>query len=254
MITIAIINSKGGVGKTTTAANVGACMALMGKKVLLVDLDQQRNLSQSFNIPPQNTIYDLLKDTDGVSPTEILPSLHLLPSEKKLAEFEVELVGKMARESILKKRLQAFESVYDFIIIDCSPSVGLLTINALTACDKVLIPLQAQYLAMEGVKALTDTLVDVKNNLNSELEILGVILTMFNRRKILNREVAIEIEKHYPIFETYIRENIALAEAPAAGTDVFRYAPESNGAKDYQALTNEIMYELGGHRLNQPAP
>jgi len=246
MITIAIINSKGGVGKTTTAANVGACMARMGKKVLLVDLDHQRNLSQTFNMPPQNTIYDLLKDADGVSPTEILPGFHILPSEKKLAEFEVELVGKMARESILMKRLQPLESVYDFTVIDCSPSVGLLTINALTACDKVLIPLQAQYLAMEGVKALTDTLIDVKNNLNGELEILGVILTMFNRRKILNREVATEIEKHYPIFETHIRENIALAEAPAAGTDVFRYAPESNGAKDYQALTEEIMKELGG--------
>jgi len=246
MVTIAIINSKGGVGKTTTAANVGACMAQMGKKVLLVDLDHQRNLSQSFNVPAQQTIYDLLKEAEGITPMEILPTLHLLPSEKKLASFEVELVGKMARESILKKRLQPFEKDYDFAVIDCSPSVGLLTLNALTACQKVLIPLQAQYLAMEGVKALTETLIEVKNNLNGELEILGVVLTMFNKRKILNREVATEIEKHYPIFETHIRENIALAEAPAAGTDVFRYAPDSNGAKDYRALTKEIMRELEG--------
>ena len=241
---ISVINSKGGVGKTTSTANIGACLAAQGYKVLLVDLDHQSNLSQSFNIRSEKTIYGLLKEEYEMDPIMISPNLHIIPSEKKLAELEVELAAKMAREFFLKKKINDFKGEYDFVIVDCSPSIGLLTVNALTACKYVLIPLQAQYLAMEGVKSLTETLADVKSDLNEDLDILGVIITMFNKRKVLNRGVAAEIEKHYPIFETYIRENIALAEAPAAGKDIFNYAPTSHGAIDYENLTFEILKEV----------
>ena len=241
---ISVINSKGGVGKTTSSANIGACLSMQNYKVLLVDLDHQSNLTQSFNIESEKTIYGLLKEEYDLDTIIISPNLHIIPSEKKLAELEVELAAKMAREFFLRKKLQDFKGEYDFIIIDCSPSVGLLTVNALSACNHVLIPLQAQYLAMEGVKSLTETLAEVKNNLNEELEVLGVIITMYNRRRVLNREVATEIEKHYPIFETFIRENIALAEAPAAGKDIFTYSPTSHGAKDYENLTFELLKEL----------
>ena len=240
---IAISNHKGGVGKTTSAINIGAGLNILGKKVLLVDLDPQANLSQSLNLTDQErTIYGAIRGEYKLEPVEVIRGLDVLPSTLDLSGAEVELSGEAGREYILREILEPLRASYNYIIIDTPPSLGLLTINALTASTEVLIPLQAQYLALRGLTKLLEVVDKIKKRLNKELRVGGVFITQYDNRKILNRDVVATIEAHFKeeLFTTRIRDNIALAEAPTQGLDIFRYQPKSYGAEDYLSLCKEI--------------
>ena len=241
---ISISNHKGGVGKTTSAINIGAGLNILGKKILLLDLDPQANLSQSLGlIEPEQTIYGALKGEYSLQPIQILKGLDVIPSTLDLSGAEVELSGEAGREYILKELLEPLRSSYDYIIIDSPPSLGLLTINSFTASDEVLIPLQAQYLALQGLAKLTEVIDKIQKRLNKELKVGGVFVTQYDSRKVLNRDVVATIEAHFKdiVFKTIIRDNIALAEAPAQGLDIFRYNAKSKGAEDYLSLSKEII-------------
>jgi chromosome partitioning protein len=241
---IAISNHKGGVGKTTSAINIGAGLNKLGKTVLLIDLDPQANLSQSLGIKEQErNIYGALRGEYKLEPIQILKGLDLIPSTLDLSGAEVELSGEAGREYILRELIEPLRSSYDYILIDSPPSLGLLTINAFTASDEILIPLQAQYLALQGLAKLIEVVDKIKKRLNKDLRIGGVIVTQYDSRKVLNRDVVDTIEAHFKedVFKTKIRDNIALAEAPAQGLDIFRYNPKSYGAEDYLSLCKEII-------------
>jgi chromosome partitioning protein len=241
---IAISNHKGGVGKTTSAINIGAGLNKLGKTVLLIDLDPQANLSQSLGIIEQErNIYGALRGEYKLEPIQILKGLDLIPSTLDLSGAEVELSGEAGREYILRELIEPLRSSYDYILIDSPPSLGLLTINAFTASDEILIPLQAQYLALQGLAKLIEVVDKIKKRLNKDLRIGGVIVTQYDSRKVLNRDVVDTIEAHFKedVFKTKIRDNIALAEAPAQGLDIFRYNPKSYGAEDYLSLCKEIL-------------
>jgi len=240
---ISISNHKGGVGKTTSAINIGAGLNILGKKVLLVDLDPQANLSQSLNLTDQErTIYGAIRGEYKLEPVEVVRGLDVLPSTLDLSGAEVELSGEAGREYILRELLEPLRASYNYIIIDTPPSLGLLTINALTASTEILIPLQAQYLALRGLTKLLEVVDKIKKRLNKELRVGGVFITQYDNRKILNRDVVATIEAHFKeeLFTTRIRDNIALAEAPTQGLDIFRYQPKSYGAEDYLSLCKEI--------------
>jgi len=241
---ISLSNHKGGVGKTTSTINIGAGLNKLKKKVLLIDLDPQANLSQSLGImEPTKTIYGALKGEYELEPLEIMPGLDLIPSTLDLSGAEVELSGEAGREYILKELIDPMRASYDYILIDSPPSLGLLTINAFTASDEVYIPLQAQYLALQGLTKLIEVIDKIKRRLNKELNLGGVFITQYDRRKVLNRDVVETIKSHYKekLFKTAIRDNIALAEAPTQGLDIFRYNPKSYGAEDYLSLCKEML-------------
>jgi len=247
-IIIAISNHKGGVGKTTSTINIGAGLALKGKKVLLVDMDPQANMSQSLGVhDPEKGIYEALKGTDPLEILKIRKNLFLVPATAGLGGAEVELASEAGREFILKELLDPQRENYDFILIDCPPSLGLLAINAFTAADEIYIPMQAQYLALQGIGKLLGLVDKIKKRLNPKLEITGIFITQFDRRKVLNRYVMDTLESHFgnKVFKTRIRNNVALAEAPNEGCDIFTYQPSSNGAFDYQQLVKEIMKRMG---------
>jgi chromosome partitioning protein len=241
---ISISNHKGGVGKTTSVINIGAGLNKLGKKVLLIDLDPQANLSQSLGLQDQErTIYGALRGEYSLEPLEVLKGLDLIPSTLDLSGAEVELSGEAGREYILRELITPLRGSYDYILIDTPPSLGLLTINAFTASDEILIPLQAQYLALQGLSKLMEVIDKIKKRLNKTLRIGGVFITQYDSRKVLNRDVVTTIEDHFKggVFKTRIRDNIALAEAPAQGLDIFRYQPKSYGAEDYLSLCKEIL-------------
>ena len=241
---ISISNHKGGVGKTTSAINIGAGLNKLKKKVLLIDLDPQANLSQSLGvIEPERTIYGAIRGEYSLQPIEILKGLDLIPSTLDLSGAEIEMSGEAGREYILKELIDPIRDSYDFIIIDSPPSLGLLTINSFTASDEILIPLQAQYLALQGLTKLIEVIDKIKKRLNKELRVGGVFITQFDSRKVLNRDVVATIEAHFKdeVFKTKVRDNIALAEAPANGLDIFRYSPKSYGAEDYLSLCKEML-------------
>jgi chromosome partitioning protein len=241
---IAISNHKGGVGKTTSTINIGAGLNKFGKTVLLLDLDPQANLSQSLGLrDPKRTIYGSLRGEYKLSPVEIVPGLDVVPSTLDLSGAEVELSGEAGREYILRELIEPIRGSYDYILIDCPHSLGLLTINSLTASDEVLIPLQAQYLALQGLTKLLEVIDKIKKRLNKRLEVGGVFITLFDNRKVLNRDVVATIETHFKdkLFTTKIRDNIALAEAPAQGVDILRYQAKSYGGEDYLSLSAEII-------------
>jgi chromosome partitioning protein len=239
-------NHKGGVAKTCSAASIGAGLSKLGKKCLLLDLDPQANLSLSFGIKnPEHTIYKALKGEYSLQTAcqSINSKLDIVPSSLELSGAEIELSSEAGREIILKELIEPLKHEYDYIIIDCPPSLGLLTINALTAAQDVFIPLQAEYLAFQGLAKLIEVIDKIKKRLNKDLEVGGVIITQYDNRKILNRDVVTTIETHFKekLFKTRIRENVALAEAPSAGVDIFRYNPKSKGAEDYLNLCKEIV-------------
>ncbi|MEZ4935493.1 MAG: ParA family protein [Saprospiraceae bacterium] len=243
-IVISLLNHKGGVGKTTSVINIGAGMAEMGKKVLLIDLDPQANLSLSLGVPRQpNTIYEALRGESELEPYNIKEGLDIVMSTLDLSGAEMELINEAGREYILRELFEPVKEDYDFIIIDCPPSLGLLTLNALAASRYVYIPLQTQFLAMQGLAKIKQVIDKVRFRLNKQLEIGGVIATMYDSRKILNRDVVDTIKKYFgeKVFETMIRDNVALAEAPAQRKDIFSYNRRSIGAEDYMNLCKEIL-------------
>ena len=241
---ISISNHKGGVGKTTSAINIGAGLNKLKKKVLLIDLDPQANLSQSLGIiEPEFTIYGALRGDYELQPIEVAKGLDLIPSTLDLSGAEVEMSGEAGREYILKELIDPIKNSYDYVIIDSPPSLGLLTINSFTASDEIFIPLQAQYLALQGLTKLMEVVDKIKQRLNKGLSIGGVFITQYDSRKVLNRDVAETIQTHFKdkVFKTKIRDNIALAEAPSQGLDIFRYNSKSYGAEDYLKLSKELI-------------
>jgi chromosome partitioning protein len=241
---IAIAQHKGGVGKTTSVINIGAALARKGHKVLLVDLDAQANLTESLGVAAGTKgVLEALTADESVKPTNIKENIDLLPSSLDLAGTEVELLNSIGREYKLKEALQPISKKYNYILIDCPPSLGLLTVNALTVADEVYIPLQAEYLAVKGLKSLLDIITLIKKQLNKRLKIGGVFITQYDKRKVLNRDTSESLPELFKghILKTKIRDNVALAEAPTACKDIFSYAPTSNGAEDYKALTDEII-------------
>lgn len=241
---ISISNHKGGVGKTTSAINIGAGLNKLGKKVLLIDLDPQANLSQSLGLIDQDrNIYGAIRGEYKLEPISILKGLDIIPSTLDLSGAEIELSGEAGREYILRELIDPLRGSYDYIIIDSPPSLGLLTINSFTASDQIFIPLQAQYLALQGLAKLTEVVEKIQKRLNKDLKLGGVIVTQYDSRKVLNRDVVETIEAHFKdeVFKTKIRDNIALAEAPTQGLDIFRYNPKSYGAEDYLSLCREIV-------------
>jgi len=247
---IALMNQKGGVGKTTTAINLAACLSVAEKKVLLVDLDPQGNASVSLGLKKENylssNIYHVLigqRDVmQAVYQTE-LPSLDVCPAETNLSGAEVELVSAIARESKLKTALEKVKHKYDYILIDCPPSLGLLTINALNAAHSYIVPMQTEYLSMEGLAQLMKTVELIKSSLNSDLEMEGIVLTMFDSRVSLHKQVAYEVREHFGdhVFEATIPKNVKLAESPSFGKPVILYDIESKGSDAYLALAKELL-------------
>jgi chromosome partitioning protein len=241
---ISISNHKGGVGKTTSTINIGAGLHKLGKKVLLIDLDPQANLSQSLGlIEPDVNIYGALRGDYPLKPIEIFKNLEVIPSTLDLSGAEVEMSGEAGREYILKELIEPLRESYDYILIDSPPSLGLLTLNSFVASDEIFIPLQAQYLALQGLSKLVEVVDKIKKRLNKDLKIGGVFITQYDSRKVLNRDVVSTIEAHFKdeVFKTKIRDNIALAEAPSQGLDIFRYNSKSYGAEDYLSLSKEIL-------------
>lgn len=245
---IAVANQKGGVGKTTSTVNIGSGLSKLGKKCLLIDLDPQANLTSSSGFKPHElkiTIYQLLKNEANLADV-LLKSKNgysLIPASLELSGAEIELSGIAGRELLLKEAIEENTSKFDYILIDCPPSLGILTLNAFTTANEVFIPLQAEYLATQGMSKLFQTIEIVKKRLNRKIEITGIIATLYDSRKKLNREVIEMVIGHFEdkLFNTYIRDNVSLAEAPSHGQDIFRYKKDSSGAIDYMALSQEIL-------------
>lgn len=252
---VSIFNQKGGVGKTTTNINLAAYIALQGHKVLVIDIDPQGNSSSGLGVDKdniENTTYELLVGETDINNTVIsvekIENLKIIPSNMNLAGADLELSYMENRESILKTKLGLLEESFDFIIIDCPPSLGLLTINALTASDSVLIPMQCEYYALEGISQLVKTIQKVKKGLNKNLEIEGVVLTMFDPRRNLQIQVAEELKSYFGelVYESSIPRNIRLAESPSFGMPIALYDPRAKGAEAYEDLANEFLRKQKG--------
>lgn len=248
--TIVIANQKGGVGKTTTAINLSASLAKLEKKVLVVDMDPQGNTTSGFGVDKENTeysVYDLLLGECGIKDAvlpDVFEKLSLLPSHIDLAAAEIELIGKEEKEFILKKALDQVKEEYDFIMIDCPPSLNLLTINSMCAGDTVLVPIQCEYYALEGLTQLMHTIQLVKDRLNPDLEIEGVVFTMYDARTNLSLQVVENVKNNLNqnIYKSIIPRNVRLAEAPSYGMPITEYDPKSTGAESYLLLAEEVIH------------
>ena len=247
--TIALVNQKGGVGKTTTAVNLAAYLGKKKKKVLIIDIDPQANATSGLGISKadlEDTVYDVLINevpmSDVIYETSA-DNVDICPTNINLAGAEIELVSVISREQILKKAIEEIKDSYDYIIIDCPPSLGLLAINALTASDDIIIPIQGEYYALEGLSQLIDTINIIKKKINPNIQILGVVLTMFNMRTQLSKQVKDEVDKYFgkSVFNTIIPRNVKLAEAPSYGQAICDYDKNSKGAKAYQSLAAEVI-------------
>lgn len=246
---LAIINQKGGVGKTTTAIDLAAALGELNKAVLLVDLDPQGNASSGLGIEKsdlEHCIYDVLLDDVAIEDIiipDVYPGLDLAPATINLAGAEVELVSEMARENRLKESIGSLRGKYDFIIIDCPPSLGLLTVNAFVAADKLLIPIQCEFYALEGVTKLLDSMKRVKNRLNPSLDIYGVLLTMYDNRTTLSKQVVDEVRGYFGalVFDTMIPRTVKLSEAPSFGQPITYYDPKGKGSISYLELAKEVI-------------
>ncbi|MGI6777174.1 MAG: ParA family protein [Acetivibrionales bacterium] len=247
--TIAIANQKGGVGKTTTAVNLSSCLAYKGKKVLLIDTDPQGNTTSGLGVEKDNikkSTYDILinsEDIKNVIVDTMLENLKLCPSNVNLAGAEVELVSVISRETRMKTVLEEIKDEYDFILIDCPPSLGLLTVNALTAADTILVPIQCEYYALEGLSQLMNTVKLVQRHLNKTLDVEGVVLTMFDARTNLSIQVVEDVKKYFrnKVYRTVIPRNVRLSEAPSYGLPIILYDPKSKGSECYLELAEEVI-------------
>jgi chromosome partitioning protein len=247
---VAVVNQKGGVGKTTSTINLGAALAEQGSRVLLVDFDPQGALSVGLGLNPNEievSVYDLLLDRtvglkDVVTPSKV-PGLDLVPSNIDLSAAEVVLVSEVAREQLLKRCLEPAQAIYDYVLIDCPPSLGLLTVNALTAANSVIIPLECEYFALRGMALLMDTVGKVQERLNPELQVMGIVATMLEARTIHGREVLSRVGEAFgeKLFKTVIHKTIKFSEGSVAGVPILAYAPSSNGAQEYRDLAREVM-------------
>jgi chromosome partitioning protein len=255
---IAVANQKGGVGKTTTIINLGACIAQQGKRVLTVDMDPQGNTTSGVGLEKNKldiTLYDLLLGQclieDALQET-CVPGLRILPSNMELAGAEVELIGRLHREFVLKSILDNTKYLYDFVLIDCPPSLGMLTINALTAADAVMIPIQCEYYALEGLSQLMRTIELVQHRLNPYLVIDGIVFTMFDARTNLSMQVVDEVKRHMgeKVYRTIIPRNVRLSEAPSHGIPITLYDEKSRGAESYMALAGEVIAKSKGEELD----
>ena len=250
---IAIANQKGGVGKTTTSVNLAASLGVLEKKVLLIDADPQANATSGLGIDVEQVevgTYQLLEHTSSaeecIIPTSA-PNVDIIPAHIDLVAIEIELVDKDERESMLKKAITHLKPAYDYIIIDCAPSLGLLTLNALTAADAVIIPIQCEYFALEGLGKLLNTIKSVQKIQNPELDIEGLLLTMYDSRLRLSNQVVEEVQKHFNdmVFTTIIQRNVKLGEAPSYGESIINYDVSSKGATNYLSLAKEIITKNG---------
>ncbi len=249
-IVVALCNQKGGVGKTTTTINLGAALVETGRRVLLVDFDPQGSLSVGLGVNPhtlQNSIYDLMLSrqysVDEVINETTIEGLDILPSNIDLSAAEMQLVSEVAREQTLKRVLDKARDRYDFILIDCAPSLGLLTVNALTAADKVIMPLECEFFALRGIALLTDTITKVQDRLNSDLEVLGIVGTMYDARTLHSREVLERVVEAFGevVFHSVIRRTIKFPETTVAGEPITTYASSSPGATAYRSLAREVL-------------
>lgn len=249
---LAVANQKGGVGKTTTTINLAAAVAETGRRALIIDIDPQANATSGLGIEArkvEQTVYEALIGQVGLAdiiiPTR-RPGLDIAPSAIRLAGAEIEMVGLMAREQRLRRVLGTVTDRYDLILIDCSPSLGILTVNALTAAHGILIPIQCEYLALEALGQLTNTIKLIRENLNPQLRIAGMLMTMFDVRTNLSQQVVDEVRAHFPgqIFDTVIPRTVRLSEAPSYGRPIIDYDPSSRGATAYRRLANELLERL----------
>ena len=252
MRSIALLNQKGGVGKTTTTANLGACLAMLGKKVLVIDMDPQANLSVHLGVDIHSlkySVYDIIRGAckpDGVILSTKIHGLDIIPANIDLSGAEIELVGVVGRETILKEYLGDVLDRYDYVLIDCPPSLGLLTLNVLTLVREIFIPLQTEFFALQGVSKLLDTHEVVRKRLNKNLEITGIIFCMYTSRTRLCKEVIEKVKDHFAkdqVFDTVIRKNVKLSESPSHGKPVVSYAPGSHGSEDYMSLAKEVVQQ-----------
>jgi chromosome partitioning protein len=250
---ISVANQKGGVGKTTTAINLAASLAVLEFKTLLIDADPQANATSGVGFDPKNiktSIYECI--IDDVNPATVLletqtPNLHLIPAHIDLVGAEIEMINLPNRERMMKRALDLIKDQYDFIIIDCSPSLGLITVNALTASDSVIVPVQCEYFALEGLGKLLNTIKIVQTRLNTALDIEGILLTMFDSRLRLSKQVVDEVKAHFQqmVFETIINRNTRLSEAPSFGESIIMHDATSTGAINYLNLAREILQNNG---------
>ncbi len=246
---IAIANQKGGVGKTTTAVNLSSCLAVKGRKVLIIDIDPQGNTTSGLGIDKtqfKTSIYDVIINGFQIEESLIktkIDNLYISPSNIQLAGAEVELVSVISRETRLKNALDSVKKLYDFIIVDCPPSLGLITVNALTAADTILVPIQCEYYALEGLSQLMNTVKIVQKHLNPNLQVEGVVLTMFDARTNLSIQVVDEVKKYFgnKVYRTIIPRNVRLSEAPSYGLPIILYDSKSKGAECYMELADEVI-------------